>query len=63
MPKSATNEKPATAVKRVPKKLYEAELERLQVELVEMQQWVIASGARVRVIAARNMSLQVQAAD
>lgn len=37
-------------VKRVPKDLYEAELERLQVELVEMQQWVTAVGARVLVI-------------
>src|SRR6476620_5859602 len=36
--------------KRVPKNLYEAELERLQVELVELQQWVIATGARVLVI-------------
>jgi polyphosphate kinase 2 len=34
----------------VPKKLYEAELERLQVELVEMQQWVKESGVRVLVI-------------
>lgn len=37
-------------VKRVPKKLYEAELTRLQIELVEMQQWVIATGRRVVVI-------------
>ena len=29
---------------------YETELERLQVELVEMQQWVVASGARVLVV-------------
>ena len=36
--------------KRVPKKLYEAELERLQIELVEMQQWVKTNGARVLVI-------------
>jgi polyphosphate kinase 2 len=36
--------------KRLPKRLYEAELERLQVELVEMQQWVAATGARVLVI-------------
>ena len=35
---------------RVPKKLYEAELERLQIELVEMQQWVKTNGARVLVI-------------
>ena len=38
------------AVKRVPKSLYEAELRRLQIELVEMQQWVTASGARVLVL-------------
>lgn len=35
---------------RVPKKLYEAELERLQIELVKMQQWVANSGERVLVI-------------
>jgi polyphosphate kinase 2 len=38
------------AVKRVPKPLYEAELRRLQIELVEMQQWVTATGARVLVL-------------
>ena len=37
-------------VKRVPKELYERELEQLQVELVGMQQWVIETGARVVVI-------------
>jgi polyphosphate kinase 2 len=37
-------------VTRVPKKLYEDELERLQIELVSMQQWVIASGARIVVV-------------
>ncbi len=36
--------------KRVKKALYEAELERLQVELVAMQRWIAASGARVLVI-------------
>jgi polyphosphate kinase 2 len=36
--------------KRMPKKLYEAELERLQVELVSMQQWIASTGARVVVI-------------
>ncbi len=35
---------------RVPKKSYEKELARLQVELVEMQRWVTASGARVVVV-------------
>ncbi|MGO4690713.1 polyphosphate kinase 2 [Glaciibacter sp. 2TAF33] len=34
----------------MPKELYEAELERLQIELVSMQQWIIATGARVVVI-------------
>jgi polyphosphate kinase 2 len=36
--------------KRVPRELYEAELKRLQVDLVAMQRWVGASGARVLVI-------------
>lgn len=36
--------------KRVPKGLYKSELERLQVELVEMQQWVAETGARVVVV-------------
>ena len=35
---------------RVPKKAYEAELLRLQAELVEMQEWVRASGARLVVV-------------
>jgi polyphosphate kinase 2 len=35
---------------RLAKGPYEKELERLQVELVQMQQWVIATGARVLVI-------------
>ena len=39
-----------SANERVKKKLYEAELKRLQIELVEMQQWVTAVGARVLVI-------------
>lgn len=39
-----------TSVRRAPKRLYEAELKRLQVELVEMQRWVAKSGARVLVI-------------
>lgn len=38
------------SIERVPKDLYEAELQRLQVELVEMQQWVTSVGARVLVI-------------
>ena len=39
-----------SAGNRVPKDLYEAELKRLQIELVEMQQWVTSVGARVLVI-------------
>ncbi|GAA5088555.1 polyphosphate kinase 2 [Microbacterium yannicii] len=46
----STKKATTSSVKRLPKGLYEAELERLQVELVEMQQWVAASGARVLVI-------------
>ena len=37
-------------MKRMPKAAYEAELTRLQVDLVSMQQWVIANGVRVLVI-------------
>jgi len=37
-------------VQRMDKRAYEKELERLQVELVSMQQWVIETGARVVVI-------------
>lgn len=36
--------------KRIPKAQYEADLKRLQVELVQMQQWITATGARVVVI-------------
>ena len=39
-----------TRARRVPKAAYEAELLRLQVELVAMQRWIAASGARVLVI-------------
>ncbi|HEY8590579.1 MAG TPA: polyphosphate kinase 2 [Naasia sp.] len=38
------------AAKRLAKDLYEKELKRLQVELVSMQQWIGATGARVLVI-------------
>ena len=34
----------------MPKRLYEDELERLQVQLVGLQQWVVETGARVVVI-------------
>jgi len=36
--------------RNIDKRVYEAELARLQVDLVSMQQWVISSGARVLVI-------------
>ncbi|MDN5919123.1 MAG: polyphosphate kinase 2 [Pseudonocardia sp.] len=38
------------ATERVPRKIYERELLRLQGELVQMQEWVKASGARVVVV-------------
>jgi len=34
----------------MPKAAYEKELERLQIRLVEMQQWIVASGTRVVVV-------------
>ncbi len=37
-------------VKRLPKQLYEAELYRLQAELVKVQEWVRAEGARIVII-------------
>ena len=40
----------STKTRRMPKAAYEKELARLQIQLVEMQQWVIASGTRVVVI-------------
>ncbi len=39
-----------SSVDRMSKKVYEAELERLQIELVEMQHWVESTGTRVLVI-------------
>ena len=39
-----------STVARVPKRAYKDELKRLQVELVEMQRWVAATGTRVVVI-------------
>ncbi|WP_286276826.1 polyphosphate kinase 2 [Naasia aerilata] len=51
MAKAKTKAKaPQKAGRRVPKDIYEAELERLQVELVRMQQWIVETGARVVVI-------------
>ncbi len=37
-------------VKRIPRATYEAELRRLQAQLVEMQEWVRETGARVVVL-------------
>jgi polyphosphate kinase 2 len=47
MSKATNRTKPP---KRIRKDLYEAELKRLQVELVTMQRWVIETGARVVVV-------------
>src|SRR5215472_15237770 len=40
----------ASHVQRLDKKVYEAELYRLQAELVKLQEWTRASGARIVVI-------------
>ena len=42
--------KSSKAPKKLNKKAYEKELERLQAELVDMQQWVVETGARVVII-------------
>jgi polyphosphate kinase 2 (PPK2 family) len=44
---SRSKTKPATLAQRMSKRRYEKELERLQIEMVGMQQWVIDTGARV----------------
>jgi polyphosphate kinase len=41
---------PAGGREKLPRKVYERELERLQVELVQLQQWVVRTGARVCVL-------------
>jgi polyphosphate kinase len=41
---------PATATPKLPRKLYEKELGRLQIELVEMAEWVKREGARIVVV-------------
>ena len=46
----ANGAKPSKKTGRMPRALYEAELYRLQAELVKMQEWVRAEGARVVVI-------------
>ena len=42
--------KSSKAPKKLNKKAYEKELERLQAELVDMQQWVVETGARVVIL-------------
>jgi len=46
----ATKDGKVSKVKRLPKKPYEAELYRLQAELVKVQEWVRAEGARIVII-------------
>ena len=48
--KNIKEEAPATKPARIPKKAYEAELVRLQAELVTMQEWVRDTGSRLVVI-------------
>lgn len=47
---ASDKKKKKASAKRVPKDVYEAELERLQAELVSMQRWINDTGARVVVI-------------
>ena len=46
----ANGTKAGAKPERLPRGLYEAELYRLQAELVRMQEWVKAEGARIVVI-------------
>ncbi len=48
-PEPAPSDQPQTP-ERLRRKEYEAELEKLQVELVHLQQWVVSTGARVCVL-------------
>ena len=48
--KKSKKSKKSGAGNRVPRSLYEQELERLQADLVGMQHWVVETGARVLVI-------------
>ena len=47
---SSQSKKSATKPPKLDKQAYEDELKRLQAELVEMQQWVVETGARVVII-------------
>lgn len=46
-PGHGTGEDEAAELSRLPRKVYEQELFRLQAELVELQEWVRAEGARL----------------
>ncbi len=48
--KASKDGKAKSKVRRLPKKPYEAELYRLQAELVKVQEWVRAEGARIVII-------------
>lgn len=50
MAKERSEEKTTKAPRKLSKKAYEKELKKLQAELVDMQQWVVETGARVVVI-------------
>lgn len=50
MAKERAEEKTTKAPRKLSKKAYEKELKKLQAELVDMQQWVVETGARVVVI-------------
>jgi polyphosphate kinase len=48
--KSVTSDKSPPPQERLPRQAYEAELARLQAELVKLQEWARASGARIVII-------------
>ena len=47
---SSTSKKSPSTPPKLDKEAYERELKRLQAELVEMQQWVVETGARMVII-------------
>jgi polyphosphate kinase 2 (PPK2 family) len=49
MPSNQINENP-NAVEKLRRKKYEKELERLQGELVRLQEWVVDEGAKVCIV-------------
>jgi polyphosphate kinase 2 len=48
--KDVKSDKGASAPEKLPRKIYEEELRKLQVELVHMQEWIKANGKRVIII-------------